>query len=390
MRGRVVFFYVVALLIVVSTVRAQQAPPSPGCVFYGNVYVGGRPAVDGLNVTAVIAGATVNWTTKTKNGAYDIMIPSANASSPTKDGGVAGDSVVFYVQDVPNVQTGVFNPGYPEEFDLSVSGQGQPVNQSSSTVTVSLECPSTLEGYEITINGRLSFANGTSIPNANVSLTYLADYEESWSSIPSVISASDGSYHAEMPWNATRGCTIEASWQGNETVAGTEADVCLETTLPDKKQVFSVISNSTITGLTYNGTTRTLSFDLTGPSGTTAYTNIVVPKDLTGDINSLHVYLDQSIVYYTANSSEDSWLLHFTYQQSSHQVTVYLSSPAQPFLETPLGIMALASVIIVISIGATYVAMRRRRQPDKSDKPEEKTRKTSEKKRPPPWKVDKN
>jgi hypothetical protein len=194
-----------------------------------------------------------------------------------------------------------------------------------------------------------------------------------------------------MPWNATRGCTIKASWEGNETVAGTEADVCLETTLPDKKHVFSVISSSTVTGLTYNSTIRDLSFDVSGPPGTTAYTNIIVPKDLVGDINGLQVYLDQSIVYYTANSTDDSWLLHFAYQQSTHEVTVHLNSPSQPFLETPLGIIALATVIIVVAICATYVTVRRRRQPEKSDKPEENPRKTSQKKRrPPPWKVEKN
>jgi hypothetical protein len=108
------------------------------------------------------------------------------------------------------------------------------------------------------------------------------------------------------------------------------------------------------------------------------------------DINGLHVYLDQSIVYYTANSTDDSWLLHFTYQQSSREVTVYLSSPTQPFLETSLGIITLATVVIILAISATYLALRRRRQPDKSDKPEEKTRKTPQKKRPPPWKVKKN
>jgi hypothetical protein len=388
MRSRLVFFCIITLLIILPTVRSQ-APPSMGCVFYGNVYVDGKPAVDGLNVTAVIAGTTLNWTTETKGGTYNIMIPSANSSSPTKDGGDAGDSIVFYVQGVQNVQTGVFNPGYPEQLDLLVSGHGLPVSQSNSTLTIFLNCPSTLEGYKISISGRLSFANGTSIPDANVSLMYLADYAGAWSSIPSVTSASDGSYYAEMPWNATRGCTIKASWMGNETVQGSEADVCLETTLPDQKHVFSVISSSAVTGLTYNSTGRTLNFDLSGSSGTTAYTNIVVPKDLVGDISGLHVYLDQSIVYYTANSTDDSWLLHFTYQQSTHEVTVYLNSPAQPFLETPLAIIALATVIIVVAIGATYAAVRRRRQPDKSDKLEGKPRKTSEKKRPPPWKVDK-
>ena len=43
-------------------------PPMPPCWFYGVVNVGSLPARDDLNVTAIIQGTSLSWTTKTKNG----------------------------------------------------------------------------------------------------------------------------------------------------------------------------------------------------------------------------------------------------------------------------------------------------------------------------------
>ena len=47
------------LLISPSVPKVMAQPPLPPCVFYGRVYVGGKPAQDGLEVKAVIAGVTV-------------------------------------------------------------------------------------------------------------------------------------------------------------------------------------------------------------------------------------------------------------------------------------------------------------------------------------------
>lgn len=119
-------------LFVMPNVIAAS-PPNPPCVFYGNVTVGGNPAQDGLLVTAVINGATVNWTTVVKNGTFGwpvrgsstFIIPSDNADTPEKDGGVDGNTVGFYVNNTNTGRTANFESSGAIEVDLSI-GTSQP------------------------------------------------------------------------------------------------------------------------------------------------------------------------------------------------------------------------------------------------------------------------
>jgi hypothetical protein len=100
----------------------------PPCWFYGTVNVGGSPAQDNLNVTAVIRGTNLNWTTKTKNGTYgwtkmgssSFYIPSDDPMTPDKDGGVNGDIIEFYVNGIKTNQTAVFEYMTLKRVDLSV------------------------------------------------------------------------------------------------------------------------------------------------------------------------------------------------------------------------------------------------------------------------------
>jgi hypothetical protein len=362
------------------------------------VNVGGKPAPDGLKVTAVVGGATLNWTTETRGGTYgwgakgssDFYVPSDNSDTLKKDGAAAGDWVEFYVQGIKNVETAPFESMGAKRFDLSIPElPEQPETKPNSTLTISLDCPSAFAGYKVKINGRLAYTNGTDISGAILSLKYMVASGRSWIDIASVNTITDGYYYAEWTPNATGSYLIKVSWEGNKTVEGAEANISLAATSPEEKYVFSVISNSTISGLTYNTTNRALSFALTGPNATTGYTNVTIAKELIGEITGLKVYLDESIVYYTANSNDASWLLHFTYQQSGHKVTVNLSPPATPFIETPLGIAALAVIVVAVAVGLTYMVRRKQKQPEKANSQEDKPRKSSEKRRPPPWKFEK-
>jgi hypothetical protein len=396
MKHRNILICIIIPLIFLSMPRVM-APPVPPCAFYGYVNVGGNSAPDGLRVTAVVSGATLNWTTETRGGTYgwgtkgssDFQVPSDDSDTPQKDGGVTGDWVEFYVEGVRNVETAFFESMGAKRFDLSIPEiPGQPEAKPNSTLTVSLDCPSAFVGYRVKISGRLTYSNGTGISGAGLSLKYMNSSGRSWDAMASVNTTIDGNYYAEWTPNATGNYLIKVSWEGNKTGEGTEANISLAATSPEEKYVFSVISNSTIMDLTYNSTERALSFGLTGPSGTTGYTNVTIAKELIGEITGLKVYLDESIVYYTATSNDASWLLHFTYQQSTHTVVVNLSSPTQPFLETPLGIATLV-LVIAIAVSMIYVVRRKRKQPEKSNIREDEPRKPSEKRRPPPWKFDK-
>ena len=130
MKGKTILVFMVMLLILLSMSNViAQGPPSPPCVFYGYVNVGGKPARDGLNVTAVISGTTLKWTTETGGGTYgwqvkgssSFEIPSQDPNATEKDGGVTGDGIQFYVQGVKINQAATFESGHAKKFDLSIS-----------------------------------------------------------------------------------------------------------------------------------------------------------------------------------------------------------------------------------------------------------------------------
>ena len=202
MKGKTILVCIVTLLILLSTAKVI-AQPQPPCVFYGYVYVGGKPARDGLNVTAVISGTMLNWTTETESGTYgwpdkgssSFEIPSDDPETPGKDGGADGNGIIFYVQGVKVDQVATFESGRAKQFDLSISEiPGQPESTPNATLTVSLDCSTTYVGYKVKVSGELAYTNGTGIPEANLSLTVTGG--TSWNAITSATTTTNGTYYA--------------------------------------------------------------------------------------------------------------------------------------------------------------------------------------------------
>lgn len=388
MKWKTILLLIFALLIILSACRAAQ-PPQPPCILYGYVYVGGKAAQDGLTVTAVISGTTLNWTTRTAGGTYGwpakgstkFSIPTDTGSSSTRDGGSTGDSIVFYIQGVMNVRTAPFQPATPVEFDLSVPEiSGGPESRRSSVLTATLD-PSAYEGDKVDVSGRLAFTNGTGIGGAGLSLEYMRladplmnDSGTPWASAASATTSSNGGYLAQWTPATLGNFLVKVSWEGNLAVEGSEANLALALASPEAGLVFSVVSNSTVSGIAYNSTTNVLSFTLDGPNGTTGYTNLAVPKNLIENITTgLTVHLDQDTANYTSTSYPAFWMLHFTYTHSTHIVTVNLPVKPAPttspnFLETPIGILTLA-VALAFAAGATlYITRGKIRQANEKPK----------------------
>ena len=121
-------------------------------------------------------------------------------------------------------------------------------------------------------------------------------------------------------------------------------------------------TNSTISNLFFNSTHKELSFVVTGPSNTSGYANVYISKSIIQVVSGVNVYLDGNKVDYSAISTEDSWTLHFTYQHSTHEITVNLASFTL-FGDSPLEnwIIYIASAIIVIAIVGVMIALKRRK-----------------------------
>jgi len=166
----------------VSIVIAQ--PPMPPCWFYGTVTVGGSPAPDNLNVTAVIRGTNLNWTTKTKNGTYgwtqmgstSFYVDSDNSSTPDKDGGIDGDTIEFYVNGVKTNQTATFESLSLKRVDLAI----QSTTDTTPPVIVHEPVTNGTEGQAVLIEAIIT----DDVAVAEVTLHYRKIGDPTYSTIP--------------------------------------------------------------------------------------------------------------------------------------------------------------------------------------------------------------
>ena len=92
---------------------------------------------------------------------------------------------------------------------------------------------------------------------------------------------------------------------------------------------FSIVSNSTVMQFAFDSTNLTMSFTVSGPSGTMGYTNVTMAKTLVTNITGLTVYLDGNQIQFTNSSTQFYWLLSFTYHHSTHRVVIAMKSLEQ-------------------------------------------------------------
>ena len=88
-----------------------------------------------------------------------------------------------------------------------------------------------------------------------------------------------------------------------------------------KQNVFYVTSNSTVSSLAFASDTDSLSFSVSGPSGTMGYSQICISKVLLPDVTKLQVILDSSTISYSSYSNGNTWLITLIYHHSSHKLS---------------------------------------------------------------------
>ncbi len=193
------------------------------------------------------------------------------------------------------------------------------------TLAVSCQSSTTYSNFKVRISGSLT-SNETGIGGVIVLLSYSVDNGASWSPLTSITTDENGGFTVAWTPLVTGNFLIKAAWTGNTAYSGVNTTVNLIITPFEEQNVFSVTSNSTVSAFAFNSTSKELSFAVTGPTGTTGYVDIYVPKSLISDISSLKVYLDGAQLAYTSESQGDSWRLYFTYHHSTHQVAINFGS----------------------------------------------------------------
>ena len=198
-----------------------------------------------------------------------------------------------------------------------------------STPVFTLSCmgSATASGLKVEIDGNVR-TNTSAISEAPILVAYSAD-GSSWEGITLVQTGSDGSFTAVWLPPANGSYLVKASIE--ETPFYNSANKTVNLALISDSQqsgrqgnVFAVNSNSSITQAAFSSASREVSFVVSGPTETTGYVNIFIPKNVASDVSSLKVYLDGNPISFNSESQTDSWIVSFSYSQGQRSIVIAL------------------------------------------------------------------
>jgi hypothetical protein len=98
---------------------------------------------------------------------------------------------------------------------------------------------------------------------------------------------------------------------------------------------FHIGTNSTVTDVFFNPENDTLSFTVSGPSGTAGSTNVTIAKSVMPNGGALIVIMDDKQISYSLTDNGDSWNIGFGYMHSTHRVTITDSESQTQPTQTP-------------------------------------------------------
>jgi hypothetical protein len=223
-----------------------------------------------------------------------------------------------------------------------------------------LSSESVYTGEEVSISGNLTY-NGIGVTNAWIVLSSKTYIEgATWNDIALVETDGYGKYLTV--WKPMRGSyQVKATWMGNSTYPQTSVSVNLGVkSFGDFITEFS--SNSTITGLNFNASTRILSFSAEGPSGTNGYVKITLEKDPEFNPEDVSVFLDGKPIEYAIASTSQSWVLDIGYSHSVHNVVLYFNGEAEPESFPTALLIGFVAVVAVVGLGLLVYLKKRKRE----------------------------
>jgi hypothetical protein len=228
--------------------------------------------------------------------------------------------------------------------------------QRQTKISISTHTSYGFVGIKVNISGTLTDLEQTGIANATVVLSYTFPDTSEWISLTSATTDPQGNYNVMWVPQATGYFTLKVEWSGNETYLGSSNSTTLNVVSYEDKYIFSVASNSTVSALMFNSTSLELSFTVTGPSGTAGFTQVTLAKTLVADITNLKVYLDGTPLEYSTGSTDDSWIIYFTYSHSTHRITIVINPMVErtPTSFLPTNLFLLLAIVTLILATSFY------------------------------------
>ena len=227
------------------------------------------------------------------------------------------------------------------------------IYQASASISISAESMSTVAGSAVNVFGKLTDSDNKPLQNKTVVLSYTFSGADSWIPISAGLTDEQGNYSIQWINSASGTFTLKAEWSGESPFSGTSNTTTLSFLPYQNKQVFLFESNSTVYDLAFNNQTSTLSFNVTGPSGTTGYVIATISKALLANGENLQVFLDGNPLNYSVASTLNSWVITFNYSHSTHQINIQLESNVTS--TQPIGNIAI--LIVIIALFLTILAV---------------------------------
>ncbi|MGD0994398.1 MAG: hypothetical protein ABR909_02610 [Candidatus Bathyarchaeia archaeon] len=221
----------------------------------------------------------------------------------------------------------------------------------------------TTSGFNVQIQGSLTY-NGVGLSGAGIQLSDSVTGGATWQDLAYVNTDNNGSFSVTWTPSASGNDVIKATWPGDGVYSSvsTISNFAVAPFNNQNQNVFSVTSNSTLTSLTFDSTTNELSFGVSGPSGTTGFTEVCIPQSLIPDISKINVTLDGGAINYTSVSENNVWIITFTYHHSSHTIVIALgSTPTTTVPEFPSSVILSLFIILAVSVAVMLVLRKARK-----------------------------
>ena len=113
----------------------------------------------------------------------------------------------------------------------------------------------------------------------------------------------------------------------------------------------STVSNSQVSGFAFNQSVKTISLNVTGPTGTTGSCSLTIPKTLLG--GPYTILIDGSSITPIETSNATHSFLYFTYNHSMHKIQI-IGTTVIPEFPT-----AISTILLLTMLTATLLLTKR-------------------------------
>jgi hypothetical protein len=134
-----------------------------------------------------------------------------------------------------------------------------------------------------------------------------------------------------------------------------------ETPIPtiDPNQ-FNIESNSSVSAFSFDSSIPEIAFTVTGPDGTSGYVKATISKSFMPNAQNINVYLDGNSIEHSLDSNDNSWIITFNYQHSTHQVAI--NAAGSQAIQDWTWKLAILSIAILSITGALMIVLMKRRR----------------------------